>query len=411
MSSELAMDAPQDHSTDRYALLGGDCRVRLRELQEGFFDSCVTDPPYSLSSIRERFSQAGAAPAQGAPFARLTRGFMGKSWDNEVAFDPATWIEVLRVMKPGAHLLAFGGTRTAHRLACAIEDAGFELRDCLMWVYGTGFPKSHDLGEGRGTALKPAYEPIYLARKPFDGTTEACVEKYGTGGINVDACRIGTTKDVPVSPSNRHSLFSHGAYGLPSMTDSGKDPTIGRWPANLIHDGSGDVLSLFPESNGPQGDLKPTGRERPGHGIFGAQPPPGLHEARGDVGSSARFFYCAKASRLDREEGLDGMPTAQRDTSRSAEQPSMNGGEGNPYNRGAAPRANHHPTVKPTDLMRYLCRLITPPCGTVLDPFTGSGSTGKAAMYEGLSFIGCEMESAYLEIAKRRIDWAARGSR
>ena len=425
-------------------LLHGDCLERLKELPDNSVDACVTDPPYGLS-------------------------FMGKAWDYHVP-TVDVWREVLRVLKPGGHLLAFAGTRTQHRMAVQIEDAGFEIRDLIAWVYGSGFPKSldvskaidkldaseaqqarryrftewvraagltakqideatgtnmgghyttaasqpaimtlehldsvrHLIGEvpewvereceirsvesenfkrrevvgptrrgaqaestgrygawgdgitptspatpaaqqwqGWGTALKPALEPITVARKPLTGTVATNVLEHSTGAINVDGCRVG-------------------------------DRT-GRWPANLIHDGSDEVVGLFPQTasgvpgvrrkvhdtNAMAGRLGLTGEAEAGYG---------------DSGSAARFFYCAKASKADRGEG------------------------------------NSHPTVKPTELMRYLCRLVTPPGGVVLDPFMGSGSTGKAAVLEGFRFIGIERETEYLEIARARIEVPAQGS-
>lgn len=278
-------------------LIEGDMLERLPELEANSFDSCVSDAPYEL-------------------------GFMGKSWDSTgIAFQPQAWAAVLRVLKPGAHLLAFGGTRGFHRMACAIEDAGFQIRDTLAWVYGTGFPKSKH-------ALKPAYEPIILARTPLIGTVAVNVLEYGTGSLNIDACRIG---------SEERAAFEYFDTGCKSGYSGGIKggrqiglKTEGRWPANLIVDGSGEVAECFP--NG-----------------------------------AARFFYSAKASKQDRGEG------------------------------------NSHPTVKPTDLMRYLCRLITPVGGSILDPFMGSGSTGKAAVLEGFGFTGIELDPAYLDIAERRI--------
>jgi DNA modification methylase len=368
-------------------LILGECRAEMRKLIDRGVqvDSIVCDPPYEL-------------------------GFMGKSWDKSgVAFDPETWRLALELLKPGGHLLAFSGSRTYHRMAVAIEDAGFEIRDQIMWVYGSGFPKSHDVAkaidkavgsvhsqkknkgtksinsykdglnvnyaarpkhkpasraakqwQGWGTALKPAHEPIVLARKPLTGTVAENVLEHGTGALNIDGCRIDAEKKTG---------WGGGAWG--AIMDRGEARQVdGRFPANLIHDGSDEVVSLFPESNGSGGSIprvKTTGYgSRIGTGksdyIGGERT---THDA--GKGSAARFFYCPKASKSDRGEG------------------------------------NTHPTVKPTDLMRYLCRLITPPGGTVLDPFMGSGSTGKAARLEGFDFIGIEMSSDYIEIAKRRI--------
>jgi DNA modification methylase len=285
----------------------GDCLEVLRGMAEASVDSVVTDPPYGLS-------------------------FMGKKWDYDVP-SVEVWQECLRVLKPGGHLLAFAGTRTQHRMAVRIEDAGFEIRDMIAWVYGSGFPKSHNLDgehEGWGTALKPALEPITMARKPLVGTVAANVQQHGTGVLNVDGCRVGTE-------STRRTCNGVGVSSSFDLAASGQQringSDSGRWPANLIHDGSEEAVGLFPASK---------------------------------QDSAARFFYCAKASKQDRGE-------------------------------------NAHPTVKPTDLMRYLCRLVTPKGGIVLDPFMGSGSTGKAAVLEGFRFIGIEREAEYVAIAKARI--------
>jgi len=268
-------------------------------------DAVVTDPPYGLS-------------------------FMGKRWDYDV---PSTeiWAECLRVLKPGGYLLAFAGTRTQHRMAVRIEDAGFEIRDMLAWMYGSGFPKSHNLDgehQGWGTALKPAMEPITMARKPFKATVAQNVQEWGTGAINIDGCRIGEEEIIQHRPKEWRGFHKLQDGEISGYEDSS---TIGRWPANVMHDGSAEIL---------QG-----------------------------MGEAARFFYTPKACKDDRDDGCD----------------------------------NNHPTVKPTDLMRYLCRMVTPTGGIVLDPFTGSGSTGRGAVLEGFRFIGCEMDADYIEIAKARI--------
>ena len=330
-------------------LLHGDCLERLRELPDCSVDSCVTDPPYGLS-------------------------FMGKAWDYDVP-QAAVWREVLRVLKPGGHLLAFAGTRTQHRMAVQIEDAGFEIRDMIAWVYGSGFPKSHNLKgdwEGWGTALKPALEPITVARKPITGTVAANVLAHGTGGLNVDGCRVGTSKQVPASVSRKaHANCYMGGWKEKGETPGvgGHDPNLGRWPANLIHDGSNEVVGLFPAQAGAAAPVHRRNGDkfRFSYGEFKGNIDENGSSFYGDTGSAARFFYCAKASKAD---------------------------------RGAE---NVHPTVKPTELMRYLCRLVTPPGGVVLDPFMGSGSTGKAAVLEGFRFIGIEREVEYLEIACGRI--------
>lgn len=355
-------------------ILCGDCRAVMATLEQDSVDAIVTDPPYGLS-------------------------FMGKEWDHGVP-GVEFWTAALRVAKPGAHMLAFGGTRTYHRLICAIEDAGWEIRDCIGWMFGTGFPKSLNLGDGRGTALKPAYEPIIMARKPIVGTIAANVLEHGTGAINVDACRVPSPDGVPLfrtRPGDSVGTFVDGGRNRTGEVDT----TLGRWPANLIHDSSPEVVALFPESAGQQaGNVGCTHKN-------GAVTMNGFNRAgemrpRNDTGSAARFFYCAKASRADREEGLEAFMPKQRDDSREVGAP---GGD-NPRNRGTQPRRNNHPTVKPTELMRYLCRLVTPKGGVVLDPFCGSGSTGKAAVLERFAFVGIEQDPDFCDIARARIAWA-----
>ena len=455
-------------------LLLGDCLEVMRTLPDCSVDAVVTDPPYGLA-------------------------FMGKRWDYDVP-SVEIWAECLRVLKPGGHLLAFAGTRTQHRMAVRIEDAGFEIRDMIAWVYGSGFPKSLDVSKaidkcngetsrplkftewmrttgltarqvdkitgtnmgghyltaasqpavptpalwallrphcgdvpewvdqlvqrieaerevvgqawrmdrkegvvnygggtpegayaitapatpeaqqwaGWGTALKPALEPITMARKPLEGTVAANVLAHGTGGLNVDGCRVETSDDLnggaysaERKPSSSEWV-KHGGTIHSSVGQEFRQPS-GRWPANLIHDGSEEVVGLFPQalSAGRYTDSlrKPEGEKQIFGSVIGANRRSNSYA--GDTGSAARFFYTAKASRDDRSDG------------------------------------NTHPTVKPTDLMRYLCRLVTPPGGIVLDPFMGSGSTGKAAMLEGFEFIGIEREVQYHAIAERRIRSAA----
>lgn len=358
----------------------------LQMLGENSIDAIITDPPYGLS-------------------------FMGKKWDYDVP-SVEIWTECLRVLKPGGHLLAFAGTRTQHRMAVRIEDAGFEIRDMIAWVYGSGFPKSHNLDgdrQGWGTALKPALEPITVARKPLKGTVVANVLKHGTGALNIDGCRIETTENL-----NGGAYAETGGRGISgSLSASGMNvpgktvgrkfmQPAGRWPANLIHDGSEEVLAAFPQAPSQQGDLKETGRPRPSSGRFGDMAPPHAHPMRIESDkSAARFFYCAKASKADRDEGLDGFAkTSGGMVSNTSGQHMTRRDDG--YQ--VAPRANNHPTVKPTELMRYLVRLITPVGGIVLDPFAGSGSTGKAAALEGFRFFGFEREQVYADIANARID-------
>ncbi len=388
---------------ERLTLHHGDCLSVLRNLPDCSVDSVVTDPPYGLS-------------------------FMGKRWDYDVP-SVEIWAECLRVLKPGGHLLAFAGTRTQHRMAVRIEDAGFEIRDMIAWVYGSGFPKSLDVSkaidkaagaerevirtqmtahstagkglsnelderpwmtkarelgyhehagnipatpeakqwQGWGTALKPALEPITVARKPLIGTVAENVLQHGTGAINVDGGRVGE-----------------------------------RWPANFIHDGSEEVVALFPDTKSGGGDKH--GRKA---STFCASTDWEAYKGTsngGDSGSAARFFYCAKASKADRDEGCEKLQ--ERSAGECVDR--VEGSAGMESPRAGAGRTsgsrNHHPTVKPTDLMRYLCRLVTPPSGIVLDPFMGSGSTGKAAMLEGFAFVGIEREAEYVEIAKARIE-------
>jgi site-specific DNA-methyltransferase (adenine-specific) len=315
----------------------GDCLIKLKKLADNSVDSIVTDPPYGLN-------------------------FMGKAWDYDVP-NEEIWRECLRVLKPGGHLLAFFGTRTYHRGVVRIEDAGFEIRDQIQWIYGSGFPKSHNIKEGDfkgwGTALKPANEPIVVARKPLEkGLTVAeNVLKWGTGAINIDGCRIATDDNLGREVRQTQSWKNTSTAGVGSVNDDWKQ---GRWPANIMFD----------------------------------------EEAAAMLGEPSRFFYVAKASKSERNEGLEGMPLV-----RIKGQPSFldEGGFANATKKPIL-NQNHHPTVKPIKLMQYLIKLVTPPNGTTLDPFMGSGSTGVAAKKLGFDFIGIEMNEEYFEIAKRRIE-------
>ena len=403
----------------------GDSREVLKGFADASIHSVVCDPPYALVSIGKRFGAENAAavkPGKTGAYARASAGFMGQKWDTgETAFDPDFWAEVLRVLKPGGHLLAFSGTRTYHRLACAVEDAGFEIRDMVSWLYGSGFPKSHDVSkgidkaagatrevvgtekrqrggsddptqsrgrnyrlaggeidvtipateaarqwEGWGTALKPACEPIVLARKPLAGTVVANVLAHDTGALNIDGCRIeggaGGRRDGEVSAARRYA--DHGSTNFaPTPGPRGGDAK-GRWPANVIHDGSGEVLDTFPDTaSGSWSGQRSTPKTKGVYGAFeGGQEAP----RNGDAGSAARFFYSAKADAADR-------------------------------------CGSKHPTVKPIDLMAYLCRLVTPPGGVVLDPFAGSGSTGMACLREGFDCVLIEREAQYVEDIHRRL--------
>ena len=380
-------------------IINADCLVALELMPSNSIDSCVTDPPYHLQSIQKRFAKVGRNDktwSKSGPHQRTANGFMNQTWDGgDIAFRPDVWIEVLRVLKPGGHLLAFGGTRTYHRLACAIEDAGFEIRDQIGWLYGSGFPKSHNQDgdwQGWGTALKPAWEPIVFARKPLNGTVAGNLAAWGVGAINVGGCRVaGAKPDTTRGAGGQHGAFSPlGAQGR--IEDDGK----GRWPANLIHDGSDEVLAAFPSSASKPG--KPRSSAKPGDG-WGMTATGAEYD---DSGSAARFFYCAKASRSDRDDGLGAFEKKLR-PSALARVSQLEGKEATRISGTKNSTANSHPTVKPTDLMRYLCRLVTPPGGTVLDPFTGSGSTGRGAVLEGFNFVGIELMENYAAIARARI--------
>lgn len=348
------------------------------------FDSCVTDPPYHLTSIVKRFGKDGSAPckagATGA-YARASKGFMGKEWDGgDVAFRPETWRAVFDKLKPGAHLVAFSGTRTFHRMVCAIEDAGFEIRDTICWHYGSGFPKSHSMRSIErpelGTALKPATELICLARKPLsEKSVAANVLRWGTGAINIDGCRIATAENL-----NAGAYAEQGNRGVSNslrqgsgMNQAGKTvgkdfvQPEGRWPANVIHDGSDEVADAFPDSAGQQGIVTGNEPSSPFANIYGDMPNrAGSAVPRNDSGSAARFFYSAKAGPLDR-------------------------------------LGSTHATIKPVDLMRWLCRLITPPGGHILEPFAGSGTTGIAAMAEQMSCTMIEMEADHVADIERKL--------
>ena len=312
-------------------------------------------------------------------------GFMSKEWDgSKIAYDVGVWREALRVLKPGGHMLAFSGSRTYHRMAVAIEDAGFEIRDQIMWVYGSGYPKHR-------SCLKPAHEPVVLARKPAPRATL----------LNIDACRVGNDERY-----NPPAVTNWTDAGYQGRAAEGKEVT-GRYPANLIHDGSPEVLEHFPDSAGSGGSVPNVKISGYGDGAVGTGSAEYLGGERTKVdcstGSAARFFYCAKASKRDRNEGLEAFPDIIRQT--VATSGLSKNGDGSP--RNMSPEAkNPHPTVKPTELMRYLCRLVTPPGGLIVDPFAGSGSTGKAAILEGFQFVGFELDPQYTAIANARLEAA-----
>ncbi len=399
----------ESYLDSRVVLHSGDCREVIRGLPDASIDSVVTDPPYALVSIVKRFGKAGAAPAKhgvDGVYARASAGFMGQSWDTgETAFATEFWVEVLRVLKPGGHVVAFSGTRTYHRMVVAIEDAGFEIRDQLAWVYGSGFPKSHGVSRaiddrfgwfddderaaglcshtaaqmaGLGTALKPAWEPIVLARRSLAGTVAETVFAHGTGAINIDGCRVETSENPTIRrreyappqresgnwSSDRRSSETYGSMRPAEM--------LGRWPANVLHDGSDEVVAAFPQAPGQMAEVCPnSGAGKKTGAIYGAFAANSDCTPRADADSAARFFYSAKADAHDRV-------------------------------------ASRHPTVKPLDLMQWLCRLVTPKGGLVLDPFAGTGTTGEAAWREGFRAILVEREAAYCDDIRRRLRLADR---
>jgi site-specific DNA-methyltransferase (adenine-specific) len=379
-----------------YTLHLGNCLDTLKTYPDNSIDSIVTDPPYGIS-------------------------FMSKKWDYDVP-SVEIWQECLRVLKPGGYLLCFASTRTQHRMAVNIEDAGFTIKDCIAWVYGSGFPKSHNVScaidksfghpnrgraiptastyqasdvdkenkltsnavapyepitdeakawQGWGTALKPAMEMITMAQKPIKGTIASNALEWGTGAINVDATRVPMDEDDFAKLSTgvdkireRGGVMDNSWKNSSDLSGANPANPLGRWGANFIHDGSQEVLELFPQNP-----------------------------------STARFFYCSKANKKDRNEGLEGLePKQYSHDGREVRNETA-------YQRNDSVAANHHPTVKPTDIMCYLVRMVTRKGCTVLDPFMGSGTTGKAAMREGMNFIGCELDAEYLAIAEKRIQY------
>lgn len=470
-----------------WRVVEGDCLERMRELDEGSVDAVVTDPPYGIGFMGKEWDAPTIARA--AERDAVTRASLGPESPSRPgraqprsssAFGSAAhyagpvragrewqeWCErwaseALRVLKPGGHLLAFGGTRTYHRLACAVEDAGFEIRDTICWLYGSGFPKSLDVskaidkaagaerdvvglrtyGEGQiygggaaaggsgggimgepaergpsvqtapatpeaerwqgwGTALKPAHEPVVVARKPLAGTVARNVQEYGTGALNIDGCRVGT--DDLSAEYDRADFAAMGYGGAKEGHVVERPGKLGRWPANVALDG--EAAAMLDEQSGTlQSGANPTrrgsDRSRTAYGDFEGQRE--CEPARGaDSGGASRFFYCAKASRAERNAGLDGFEKKPIRWSSGEQSPGTFQADGT---EKAA--RNAHPTVKPIVLMRWLVRLVTPPGGTVLDP--GSGTTGIAAVLEGFDFVGVEREPEYVEIARARIDhWA-----
>jgi len=398
----------------------------LKQMANNSVDSIVTDPPYGIS-------------------------FMNKKWDYDVP-TVELWQEVLRVLKPGGHALVACGTRTQHRMAVNLEDAGFEIRDIVAWVYGSGFPKSLDISkaidktagywrgkhgeiisengsmtapnyertekeepvtpkaqqwQGWGTALKPAMELWTLCRKPLKGTVAENVLKYGTGGLNIDGCRVGDGRE------QQQQGISNSDTQVAGRDEAHRNIyplELGRFPANIIHDGSDEVVKLFPNENSSgtfkQGSQRKAAPENLYQlGFAKTDFTQNAPDNYGDSGSASRFFYTAKASQGERNEGLWGFEeeyTASAEFRPNHMEKAIEGESGNPYGRWQ-PKRNIHPTVKPLELMRYLCRMITPKGGIVLDPFMGSGTTAIAAKQEKMNYIGMELEPKYVEIANARI--------
>lgn len=390
---------------DSYKIYNGDMLDMLQVIKPESIDAIVCDPPYEL-------------------------GFMNKSWDSTgIAFKKETWQNCFEVLKPGGYLLAFGGSRTYHRIACAIEDAGFEIRDCVMYLYGSGFSKSYNIGlaidkkngvsqnewQGWGTCLKPAYEPIIVARKPFKGSVVDNIIKYRVGGLNIDECRIPTNDDLA-----RINRTDNGMFGIGKNNNNAqkcKELGIeygGRFPANVITDGSEEVAKGMPNTTS---QYNPEGKHqneinRENEDILEYGYKQRIETGFNDSGSAMRYFYSAKASKKDRDEGLDNL----NDGLLRRVRPDKNDDKPTGLNKDPrfAPvvRKNIHPTCKPTELMQYLVRLVSPKGATILDPFMGSGSTGKAVMFENrerdanYKFIGIELTDEYLPIAQARIEYA-----
>lgn len=424
----------------------------LPKIPDASIDAIVTDPPYGLA-------------------------FMGKSWDKTLP-DPRTWSEALRVLKPGGHALIFGAPRLYHRLAVAVEDAGFEVRDVLMWMFGSGFPKSLDVSKaidaslgaersvvapdphaakrnkttpqfggssmntydpgydgplgrmgitapatpeaaawaGWGTALKPAYEPILLVRKPLIGTVAQNVLTHGTGGINVDACRVGWASEAdkeagrPASFARAHEGFEGRSFAIADR--SGRDPVAeqsaaGRWPANVIMDE--EAGAMLDASTPPSKSGKDRG-ERGRGGIWASSDGTPCGPQYGDSGGASRFFYCPKASRSEREAGLDAFEARVGNETLAEDGAGRNSPRAGAGRKGGG-RKNHHPTVKPLDLMAWCVKLVTPPGGVVLDMFAGSGSTPAACAKLGISCLGIELDPEYVAIGNARIaHWSKKSS-
>jgi site-specific DNA-methyltransferase (adenine-specific) len=380
----------------RVLLHHGECLSVLAAMPENSFDSCVTDPPYHFSSIIKRFAKTGGADRTASRvgvYTRHARGFMGKTWDGgQIAHEPETWAAVLRVLKPGAHLVAFHAPKNWHRLACAIEDAGFEIRDNLLWLFGSGFPKNK-------YSLKPAYEPIILARKPLahGKTIAGNIAEYETGALNIDACRVvAAPGDEPMTaeriPGNRSREFYR--TGIPINV---RPSTVGRWPANILLDGSKEVADGLPVEAGAGG--KASGPTLRGENTSvalnkrrGFQGDPAFH---GDSGSAARFFatFPQEQKRGRRPSGFGNIGAEKGDSVPNGPQYQDSGSASRYFYTAKADAddrvGSKHPTIKPLDLMQWLIKLITPPGGMIIDPFAGTGTTGEAAL--GLGGFRCTL--------------------
>jgi len=402
-----------------YTILNGNCLTLLKELPDCSVDAVVTDPPYGLgrqpnpAEVMKMWIEQKAYHASG-------KGFLNCEWDNFVP-SPIVWEEIIRVLKHGGHVLCFAGTRTQDWMTMSLRFAGFEIRDCIMWLYASGFPKSLDAGKavermtgekqdhwnGWKSCLKPAYEPIIVARKPLDGTIAENIIKHGVGALNIDGCRVGDEEIRTLGyacANNDNSLFNRLHK---DKLDYQGNTHYGRYPANILHDGSDEVIQAFPTTKpsraNKQSDNRSTNFYRCGglirEGVAGRRDP--FNSYNDDGGSAARFFYSAKASKEDRDEGLEDLEPLQY--SHDGRETEIE----NPYQRNKSIARNNHPTVKPTKLMRYLCRLITPRHGIILDPFCGSGSTGKAAILEGFRFIGIEIDPHFAKIAEKRCEFSS----
>lgn len=404
----------------------GDLFDVLPTLAADSIDACVTDPPYGIGFMGREWDtfKPGVAERRIVPNKQAesenpnlkgrTRGPASSPSAVEYDFSRGgleafeRWTEqwareVFRVLKPGAHLLVCGAPRSHHRMMSGVEDAGFEIRDCIAWIFGSGFPKSLNFPDGWGTALKPAHEPIVLARKPFKGSVAANREAHGTGAINVEACRIeGIPPSVPQPAFNSPTGQIYGMKTGKGRNGEMSQSRLGRWPANVAFDES--AAAMLDEQSGELTSCPATGydwtpsvADNPVNVMTNIKS--GVHF--GDSGGASRFFYVAKPSRAERDQGCEFLPVKSPTELTGRKE----GSAGLKHGRSGTDRAahNYHPTVKPVELMRYLVRLVTPNGGTVLDPFTGSGTTGMACAFEGFEFIGIEREAEYVAISERRI--------